>query len=180
MPLSRFSIIDGELYGHSYLVSETYKLFEGYNFNGSPIPAAAVFAYQQFGLRPQNKSQNEFYVEGYISTNATLDMTVNYDLDGTSGQYNGEIVGTDTQIVAIPGGLNSLGKESLGKNPLGGDLLLDDTNTNKFRVIKTFPRTPYYEASPSFSSTGIDYIWALIAFGPAETPTSEGNNNILQ
>ncbi len=180
MPLSRFSTIDGELYGHSYLVSETYKLFEGYNFNHSPIPAIALFSYQQYGLRPQNKSENELYAEGYISENATLDITVNYDLDGFSGQYNGEIVGTDTAIVQIVGGENSLGKSSLGKNPLGGDLVLNDEDTNKFRVIKTFPRTPYYEASTGFSSTGIDFIWSIIAFGPAQSPTSEGNNPITQ
>jgi len=180
MPFSRFSVIDGELYGHSYLVSETYKMFEGYNFNGHPIPALAVFAYQQYGVRPQNKSENEFYVEGYISPNATINMGINYELDGFGGQYNGTIQGTDTQIVQTTGGLNSLGKESLGKNPLGGDLVIDETNTDKFRVIKTFPRTPYYEASPFFGSSGIDYIWSLIAFGPAQLPTSEGNNAITQ
>ncbi len=180
IPISRFSIIDGFLYGHSYLVSETYRLFNGFNFNGHPIPAVAAFAYYQFGVRPQNKSENEYYAEGYISENATLDITINYELDGTGGQYNGSIVGTDSQIVEIQGGQNSLGKESFGKNPLGGDLVLDTDDTNKFRVIKTFPRTPYYEASPVFSSTGIDYIWSLIAFGPAQSPTTEGNNPISQ
>ncbi len=180
IPLSRFSIIDGELYGHSYLVSETYKLFDGYNFNNHAIPALAVFAYNQYGVRPQNKSENEFYVEGYISSNTTLDMTINYELDGYGGQYNGTIEGTDSSIVQTTGGLNSLGKESLGKNPLGGDLVLNPNNTDKFRVIKTFPRTPYYEASPSFGSTGIDNIWSLIGFGPAQSPTTEGNNPITQ
>lgn len=180
MPFSRFSVIDGDLYGHSYLVSETYKMFNGYNFNGHPIPAKAVFAYQQYGVRPQNKSENEYYVEGYISENATLDMQVNYELDGTGGQYNGTIVGDDVQIVQVPGSTASLGKESLGKNPLGGDLQIQPDDVNKFRVIKTFPRTPYYEASPSFSSSGIDFIWSLIGFGPAMVPTSEGNNPITQ
>ncbi len=180
IPLSRFSIIDGELYGHSYLVSETYKLFDGYNFNGHPIPAAAVFSYQQFGLRPQNKSENEYYMEGYISENTTLDFTLNYELDATGGQYNTEIEGTDDQIVEISGAENSLGKTSLGSNPLGGDLVTTNNLTNKFRVIKTFPRTPYYEVSPVFSSSGIDYIWSLIAFGPVQSPTSEGNNPITQ
>ena len=180
IPISRFSIIDGELYGHSYLVSETYKLFDGYNFNGSPIPALAVFAYNQYGVRPQNKSENEYYIEGYISPNTTLDMTINYELNGFGGQYNGEILGTDSAIVQAPANDNSLGKESLGKNPLGGDLVVTDDPTNKFRVIKTFPRTPYYEASPSFGSTGLNDIWSLIAFGPAQAPTSEGNNPITQ
>lgn len=180
MPFSRFSIIDGDLYGHSYLVSETYKMFDGYNFNGSAIPAIALFAYQQYGVRSQNKSENEYYIEGYISENTTLDVTLNYDLDATSGQYNGTIVGTDTQVVQIPGSTSSLGKESLGINPLGGDLLVDTTNTNKFRVIKTFPRVPYYEVAAMFSSFGVDYIWSLIGFGPAQSPTSEGNNDITQ
>ncbi len=177
MPFSRFSVIDGDLYGHSYLVSETYKMFQGYNFNGHPIPANATFAYQQYGVRTQNKSENEYYIEGYISENAVLDMTVNYELDGFGGQYNGEIIGNDSQVVQIQDSTASLGKESLGKNPIGGDLTLAD-DTNKFRVIKTFPRTPYYEASPSFHSSGIDYIWSIIGFGPTQTPTSEGNNSI--
>ncbi len=180
MPLSRFSIIDGELYGHSYITSESYKLFEGFNFNGAPIPVVARFSYQQDGVFSANKSFNEFYVEGYIATTTTILLTLFYELDGFAGSPSFEINGDDTAIVQLVSDDNSLGKKSLGKASLGGDLGPVPDYIPKFRVIKTFPRTPYYEFSPQFSSVGLDYQWSILRFGPAATPTSEGNNPITE
>lgn len=177
--ISRFSIIDGELYGHSYLASETYHLFTGYNFNGHPIDARAIFAYNSNGIRTISKGFNEHYIEGYISPNATLDFNLNYELDGFGGSATFPIYGTDTQIVQINNQDNSLGKFPLGKNPLGGDVNANQ-NTRKFRVIKTFPQTPYYEESTSFTSLGVDFIWSILAFGPSVRATSEGNNPITE
>lgn len=180
--VSRFSIIGGDLYGHSYLTSESYKLFTGYNFNGSAIPAVATFAYNNYGTRFASKSFNEFYVEGYISSNTTLNLNINYDLDGCMTQTSYTIVGTDTQIVCLGTDDNSLGKFPLGKQPLGGNLNQVSATAlpPKFREIQTFPRLPFYEESTSFSSTGVDYQWEIIGFGPAVTPTSEGNNSITK
>lgn len=178
IPISRFSVIDGELYGHSYYVSESYKLFEGYNFNGSPIDAKAVFSYMNSGRRDDTKSQDEFFVEGYITSNATLNTNFNYELNGYAGQTTYALEGTDTQVIQIQNSDSSLGKQSLGKNPLGGDIDLFSTLPPKFRVIWTFPRIPYYEFSPSFTSSGVDYNWSILAFGAQATSTTEGNNPI--
>ncbi len=180
LPFSRFSIIDGELYGHSYLVSESYKLFEGFNFNGSPIVAKAMFSYQQDGVVSTSKSFNEFYVEGYIAPNTTITLTLFYELDGFAGEPMFEINGEDSAIVQSLPDDNSLGKNALGKVPLGGDIGQQSSLPPKFRVIKTFPRTPYYEFSPQFSSIGKDYQWSILRFGPAASPTSEGNNPITE
>lgn len=178
IPVSRFSIIDGELYGHSYLTSESYKLFTGYNFNGAPIDARAIFSYMNNDDRDGTKSQNEFYVEGYISPNCVLNTNFNYELDGYAGSAVYELEGSNTQVVQIPNDSSSLGKSSLGKNPLGGTLDETSTTPPKFRVIWTFPRTPYFEFSPSFTSSGIDYNWSILAFGPQATLTTEGQNDI--
>ncbi len=180
MPISRFSIIDGELYGHSYLVSESYKLFDGLNFNGSPIPAVALFSYQQDGVFSTSKSFNEFYVEGYIAPNTTITLTLLYELNGFAGEPSFEISGQDAAIVQSLPEDNSLGKNSLGKAPLGGDIGEQSALPPKFRTIKTFPRTPYYEFAPQFSSVGKDFNWSILRFGPASTPTSEGNNPITE
>lgn len=177
-PVSRFSIIDGDLYGHSYQTPESYKLFTGYNFNKHPIDARAIFSYQNDGIPAESKSFNKFYVEGYISSNATIDLNLMYELNGQAGASTFPIVGTDTSIVEIVGSTASLGKTSLGKNPLGGDLAVTDGMPPKFRVIETFTRTPYYEYSPSFTSVGTDFNWSILRFGSASSPTSEGNNFI--
>lgn len=177
-PVSRFSVIDGELYGHSYLTSESYKLFTGYNFNGSPIDARAVFSYMNSEVRESTKSQNEFYVEGYISSNSILNTNFNYELDGYAGQATYPLEGTDMQVVFIPSSSSSLGKSSLGKNPLGGELVGSTGQPAKFRVIWTFPRIPYFEFSPSFTSVGTDFNWSILAFGAEAALTTEGQNDI--
>jgi len=177
IPLSCFSIIDGELYGHNYQVSETYHLFTGYNFNGLPIAANANFSYQQFGARAESKSHNEFYLEGYITPGTTLTTLLTYEYAGLGGTQTIELKGDESPYVSIPPTTGSLGKTSLGKEPLAADLDVL-TTFNKFRIILTLPRVPYYEFSPSFSSIGADFNWSLIAFGPATTLTTEGNNPI--
>lgn len=180
IPISRFSVIDGELYGHSYLTSESYKLFDSYSFNGHPIDARAVFSYMNLGVPASSKSFNQFFIEGYISSNTTLNLNLNFEIDGFAGYSTFPIVGTDTQIVEIQTPQGSLGKVSLGKNPLGGTSQDIGTLPPKFRVIKTMTRTPFYEFSPSFSSIGKDFNWSILRFGPASSPTSEGNNYITQ
>lgn len=182
LPISRFAIINGELYGHSYQVGETYKLFTGYNDNGGDINAVAKFSFQNYGVRTASKSFNNFYVEGYISSNTTLNLNFQYDIDGCATYTSFPIVGTDSQIVCLSNNNGSLGKVSLGKNPLGSSLAQSNPNglPPKFRVIKTFPAVPFYEQSTSFSSIGVDQQWEILAFGGAEMPTSEGSNSITQ
>ena len=182
MPISRFSIIDGDLYGHSSQVSETYKLFNGTNDNGFPILARANFSFNNYGTRSQSKGYNEFYVEGYISPNAEIDLGIQYDIDGCATLTSFPITGDDAQIVCLASDQASLGKVSLGKNPLGSGLVTIDTNSPnpKFRVIKTFPTRYFYEDQISFTSEGIDEQWEIISFGPQLQSGGSLNNNITQ
>lgn len=183
MPIARFSIINGDLYGHSSQVSETYKLFDGTNDNGHPITAAAVFSFNSYGTRSQSKGYNEFYAEGYISANTTLTLGIQYDIDGCATQTAYDIAGDDTQIVCIGTAAdNSLGKFPLGMQPLGSAITPADLNNPnpKFRVVKTFPTRYFYEDQISFSSTGTDYQWEIVAFGPQLQPYTDLNNHITQ
>lgn len=179
LPISRFSIIEGDLYGHSSQVSETYKLFDGTNDNGFPILGRAAFSFNNYGTRSQSKGYNEFYVEGYISANATVALGIKYDIDGCAVTTSFDINGDDTQIVCISSDGASLGKTSLGKNPLGGNLVAANP-TPKFRVIKTFPIHYFYEDQITFTSEGIDEQWDIIAFGPQLLSGGSLNNNITQ
>ncbi len=180
LPISRFSVIDGDLYGHSYNTPETYKLFAGHNDNGNPIDARALFSFQNYGFRELTKYFNEYYVEGYISANASITLGIQYDIDGCATNASYLISGSDNQIVCLRGTPNSLGKQSFGKNPLGGvkDIVPTTSLPPKFRVIQTFPRTDFYEVQFSFSSYGVDYQWELLAFGALATQTMYGNNSI--
>lgn len=179
---SRFAIIDGEVYFHSYLLGETYKLFTGYNDNGHPYESKAVFAYNTNGVRTESKSFDEYFVEGYIKPNTTLNLNVQYDYYPNGTPTTKTINGADATIVLLTGSNASLGKVSLGKNPVGSTAQVTDPNmpTSKFRVIKDFVRTPYYEEQTSFSSVGKDFQWEVLAFSSNATTTTEGNNSIHQ
>lgn len=180
LPISRFYVVDGELYGHSYSTFESYKLFTGYadrvysGFNGFPIAANWVFSYQNFGSRFAFKRATKAYAEGYINSNTTLTMTVTYELDGCKTVKTFELDGSNDQFVCISGAEGSLGKESLGKLKLGGDIIASINGLPpKYRWFPTFTNTDFFECSIGFSVLGTDNRMELIAFGLAVAGSSE-------
>lgn len=178
IPVTRFYTVDGELYGHAYGSSESYKLFTGYSdratstASGNDYLVVANFSYQNDGTRTLLKNANKMYIEGYISGNTTLNCTINYEQDANLTQQTFQVLGDDT---AITGGQPS--SNSLGKTPYGSSGLGTETNTSltglppKFRVIKTFPRFDYYECQFSFSILGVDQNFQLLAFGLNASPS---------
>jgi hypothetical protein len=182
LPISRFYTVNGDLYGHSYNTPESYKLFTGPSDNGHPIESVCDFSFQSFGQRWAIKQFNKFYVEGYISSNTELDLNLNYDLDGWQKKTSYPIIGTDTKIVAIRSAGGSLGSSSLGKNPLGSTSNVMNPNQlpPKFRVIKTFPSSNFWEYQTEFRSIGVDQDWEIIAFGPAVQVGPTQSNEITE
>lgn len=182
IPVARFSIIDGELYGHSSFANETYKLFDGWSDNGQPINAVAVMSYMNYSERANKKSSNEFYIEGYIQPNTDIEFGVRYEMQGCGKSLTDIIKGSDTGIVCIGGDDRSLGKQNLGRFSLAAlnPLDIEDGNLYKFRVIKQSPRYDFYEVQYSFSTYGVDLAWQLLAFGTAEHVTGNRNVEIKQ
>ncbi len=182
IPITRFYTVDGELYGHSFSSSESYKLFTGYSdratttASGQPYLVVANFSYQNFGTRTTLKNQNKFYIEGYISGNTTLNCVINYEQDGNLTQQTFNILGDDTTITGGGDQTNSIGKYPYGEAPLGNNLATSLTGLPpKFRVIKTFPRFDFYECQFSFSILGTDQNFQLLAFGTNAAPSSTQN-----
>ncbi len=176
IPISRFYIVDGELYGHSYNTFESYKLFDGYadraysGFLGSPIPAVWKFSYQNYGTRNALKSATKLYTEGYINANTTLTCTITYELDGCQTVKTFSLSGANSQFVCLTSSSGSLGKDSLGKVKLGGD---ETHSINglppKFRWFPTFSNTDFFECSIGFSVTDINNRAEILAFGLAQS-----------
>lgn len=187
IPVSRFYTVNGELYGHSYLTSESYKLFDGYSDRATSTQAGnsynviANFSYQNFGSRTVLKNSNEFYIEGYISPNTTLNCTINYEQDGNLTTQNFTVLGSDTALVGTLDTSNSLGSHPLGNQPGGNQL---DTSLTglppKFRVIKTFNRFDFYECQFSFTISGVDQNFQLLAFGLNASTSDTKNYGITE
>lgn len=180
IPISRFyhatAVVGSVLYGHSSLTNESYQLFTGYNDNGNPIDAVAAFPYvsQEGGPANQQKNFDKLYTEGYISGNSSLMVVINYDFGGYGGNYSTTIKGNDSRIIFNTVTDGSLGRNTLGAQPIGSILNLPNQPANpKFRVINTFPRVNAFEYQIVYSSNDVDQQWALLRFGPA---ISEAND----
>ncbi len=165
LPARRIAIIGGLPYIHSSAVPETYKLFDGTDDNDLPIDAKAYFSYQNFGDRVSLKDFNEFYTEGYISSNTTLTLVLKYEFGGSKSVQNFDIAGDDASII-----FQSTADGSLGKNPFGNQPIGSVTDTiddlGKFRVIhKTVPIN-FHEIQVGYETNDVDFQFKLLAFGP--------------
>lgn len=179
IPVSRLyhttTITGNVIYGHSALTNESYELFTGYNDNGNPINSVIAFPYvSSVGGTPfQKKNFNKIYTEGYISSNTSLMLTVNYDFGGFSGSYTTLISGSDARIIFNKITDGSLGRNSLGQEPIGSILNIPNMSLNpKFRVINTMPRVDNYEYQLVFSTDDIDFQYAILRTGPAVQSSS--------
>lgn len=179
-PISGFYIVDGELYGHGFNTSESYKLFTTGSFNGQGIDANATFAFDDKGDRTQSKGSNEIWVEGYIKQNTILNGFVNEDLDAFQVIQNFTINGDDNTIVAYGGGGNSLGDTPLGTQTLGGSQTITPFLPAWFHVTKTYTQNSYFLEQLSFQTKGVDLQWELLTWGTNAAFTNEGNNAITQ
>lgn len=184
MPFNFFSIIDGDIYGHSSAVTNTFKMFSGWSDDGAPSETIAAFAFNNNGVRNILKDSNSCYTEGYMSTNTILTQTLQRDFDGFATTISFDIRGDDTRILPQPVDTSSLGKVSLGKKSLGGqlnpangvatsNLLISGMPQSKFHVFKTYQRKPYFEEQIRYSSDGVGQCWQLIAFGTNASSATE-------
>ena len=138
-------------------------MFYGRNDNTNPIDAIAKFSYQNFGRRANFKNFNEFYSEGYISSNTTLSLKLNYELDGAKSVQEFNIDGSDESIIFQLTTDNSLGKNKLGEQPLGSAPISDERA--KFRQINGTVKTDFFEIQVVYESNDIDFEWELVGFG---------------
>lgn len=171
IPISRFAIIADELYGHSAITNETYKLFVGTNDNGVFIPQVARFAYNNGGNRTRLKNISEMWSDGYITTNATLTMNQYCGFDGQNGIKTMSIKGSDTSITTQQND-TPRGTEPLGSVPLGGESLNPNTglpgaNTPLVRFWQndTVSATDFIEQFTEYSMDTLDGQFAINAHG---------------
>lgn len=171
IPVSRFSIIDDEIYGHSSVLNETYKLFVGTDDNGVAIAQVARFAYNNGGTRGRLKNMTEYWTDGYITANGELDYTVFFGFNGERGSKGCTILGNDEDIV-VTGTANPIGDSPLGQDPLGGDTLdpvLElpgaDVPMQRFSQIDTCSPVDYTEHFVEYSMDTLGGQFAIVAHG---------------
>lgn len=170
LPVRAFSIISGNLHGHSNGVPETYRLFNGLSgVNSSdeklPIHAIALFARNTYKKRGNLKAADEYYVEGEIQANTIdLELALGFTSPDDSPILTKIINGSDQDLLEGSALTGSLGDSALGINPIGGTLVTPE-NAIRFRVDFEFAKEDFHELQPQFSSNAIDRYWKIISHG---------------
>lgn len=171
---------DGNIYGHSAQTSDTYKLFSGSSDNGAQISAIATFPQITFGDRHKSKSFIKEYVEGYLSQTTTLTCQLLFIGSNRMTTLTKKVLGTNSAITTNVVDTTSLGKVSLGKQPIGTDLQQQSSQvlSPNFATYLTFQRTPFFKVQPIFSSLGTSQSWQVLAYGFNQQTTSEQETSI--
>ena len=179
LPVRAFSIREGLLYGHSNGVPETYNLFAedtfsdlAYNADTAtdeklPIYAIVAFAYRTFGDRANQKTFDEYHVEGEISPQTTdLKVTLNYGFGGYEQSVDRYIDGTNQDILQETLLQTSLAQQPLGQQPLGGSVNAP-ANTAGFEANLEYAPEDFTKLQAVFSTNELDRYFAIISHGPA-------------
>jgi len=165
IPISRFSIIENVLYGHSNSSNESYKLNTGTDDNGVIIEFVAVFAYRNYGDRAIYKQFDEYYTEAYLTKSTVLKTTHLFEYDGSDGVIETSLDGGDSTYMFATTKDISLGKDNLGKNPLGSSTI-SISNLNKYRCFDDIKAQDFFEHQVIYSSDSENAQFELIAHGP--------------
>ena len=171
IPVGRFAIINDWLYGHSSVTNETYKLFVGTTDNGVFIPQIARFAYNNGGDRTLVKNLSRYWSDGYITANAELTMTMNFGFDGLLGKKVETILGSNTAIALLPGGV-PFGSNAFGVQPLGGGSIVlsgglpgAGVTMNRFWVTNTASVIDFEEFYVQYEMNTEGGQFALVSHG---------------
>jgi len=181
MFISAMTPINDLLYGHSSVVSESYRMFDpdAYSDRNSDddkiaIKCVAKFAYRNYQNRVALKNFDEYFVEGEISASTDLLLTLLYEYGGNLQQIEKTIEGSDNDILLETLLNTSLGQQPLGQQPLGGSTNAPG-DAAKFRVIFEQAKEDFVEMQDTYETDAVDKFWSIISRGSNAQLSSRQN-----
>lgn len=166
-PVSVFTIYDdgtGEaLYFGDATQAQVYKVTQGALDNTLGVTANWRSKQFDFGKPHLLKEVENFYVEGYITDNTTLSVSLLCDEDGNTQIYTTNFVGTESEFVINGDPFNLFGFHPFGFERFGSG---DQEALKKFRVYlnKSMKRVPCYNFQVEFASDGENQSWEITQF----------------
>lgn len=163
--------IDGDVVAFSNANPQIYDVWDtGQWFDDSPsdeeLPYSCIAA---FGYRGESRRQglwsfDKQYTEGYITTGTPLNLTMNYNFNGSTNQLMVPINSQSNPAFIFTVDPDSLGDHSLGDESLGDGGEETDANLlSKFKVINSLPIINCFEWQPIYSSDAPNAQWELLA-----------------
>ena len=165
LPVGPLSDYGGALIGHSNSLTESYVLFDGTNDNGQPIAFKAYFAYNNLEAREKLKNFDKYFVELYLTSNATVMLKLVFEYLGAKAIRTYTFLGTETAYLFTPNPNASLGVNNLGTSPLGATSE-EVPDFLKYRRFKKMTAVDFFEFQPRFECDEIDAQFQILCHGP--------------
>lgn len=131
------------------------------------------------GAEMLQKEIDSVFVEGYISDNTSLTISLLLDEDGFTQTYSTTFVGTENSYIFNATEYNVFGFQPFGVERFGTN---DNfSNKKKFRIYlnKDFRHVPFYNAQIEFASDQEAAEWEVTRFGFLVRETSQSENRTL-
>jgi len=176
--VSDFAIYDGgngeELYWSDAITPNVYKVVDGSVDYIYDITANWRSKQFNFGMPGSQKIIDNVYVEGYISPNTELTISLLLDEDGYTQRYTTELAGTENTYIFASDSYNLFGFHPFGFERFGSNE--DQSGKKKFRVYlaKSFTPMPFYNAQIEFASDQSGGAWEVTSFGFNIKPFTQG------
>lgn len=184
-PFSRIANIDGDVYAHSSVASESYMLYQGLRDrvdltkdldknNGYPILHRLYLAYYTTAQltklksvsREELKHTDEIYNEGGITPVTVVSATYIFEQDkGETSIITKTIDGASKNTIYALPPAPALGDSSLGAGSLSGDNIEEELP--RFRRIHPINPKKFFHMEARFESDELDQQWEMLAHGPS-------------
>lgn len=141
-----------------------------YKVNSTPVDdvysVTASYRTKEFDFKMPHlmKEVTDFYVDGYISPNTTLTISLLLDNDGFTETYTTEFKGTEDDYIFNAGEFNLFGLSPFGTKRFGSN---DDlSGKQRFRVYlnESFRPKNFYTAQLEFASDGPNQSWEIMNY----------------
>lgn len=170
---------DGEaLYFGDSRIAQTYKVTLTAVDNDLGITANWRSKQYNFGMPFGLKELDNFYLEGYISDNTELTISLLFDEDGDSSIYTTVFNGTEEDYLFDADDFNVFGFHAFGFERFGS---ADANENNKFRIYlnKNLRRIPFYTLQVEVASDGVGQSWEILNYAFSVRPSTEPEDRDL-
>lgn len=174
---TRVDDINGVVVAFSNANPQVYEVWDTGQWHddspsGESLPYSCILAlsYRTGERRQGLQSFDKNFSEGYITVGTPLNLTINYNWQGSTQQ-----IVTPVNSIARPAFLFSASVGSLGDSTPGdkilGDEITDETVSSdlqdlfKFKVINSLSLVNCFEYQPIYSSDTADAQWEILASG---------------
>ena len=171
--------ISEELYISDSISPNVYKVIGEIIDNGFEVKSNWRSKQFNFGMQQSLKDMEDLYIEGIMTPNTTLTISLLLDENGVTQTFTTDLSGTDSEYFFGNQDFNLFGLSDFGSKRFGGgdDVTLD----SKFRIYlgKDFRPSPFYNAQIEFASEGLNDSWEILGFGFKVIEYSQPNKRTL-